>query len=111
MAGRARHPPFLRVFYLIGLLASLIPATSPAQPPETVAVGLIIDADSPVGRIASTTIPMALDDFYAAFPNASARVRLLQHDSGGDVVAAASAGMDTCPSPPNRPHHSVASVA
>ncbi|KXG35671.1 glutamate receptor 2.8 isoform X2 [Sorghum bicolor] len=93
MAGLARHPPFLRVFYLIGLLASLIPATSPAQPPETVAVGLIIDADSPVGRIASTTIPMALDDFYAAFPNASARVRLLQHDSGGDVVAAASAAL------------------
>jgi len=101
MAGLARHPPFLRVFYLIGLLASLIPATSPAQPPQTVTVGLIIDADSPVGRIASTTIPMALDDFYAAFPNASARVRLLQHDSGGDVVAAASAGMDTCP--PIRP--------
>ncbi|KAG0543795.1 hypothetical protein BDA96_02G219800 [Sorghum bicolor] len=93
MAGLARHPPFLRVFYLIGLLASLIPATSPAQPPQTVTVGLIIDADSPVGRIASTTIPMALDDFYAAFPNASARVRLLQHDSGGDVVAAASAAL------------------
>ncbi|CAD6219142.1 unnamed protein product [Miscanthus lutarioriparius] len=90
----ARHPPFRRVFfYLIGLLASLIPATSRAQPPETVTVGLIIDADSPVGRIASTTIPMALDDFYAAFPNASARVRLLQHDSGGDVVAAASAAL------------------
>ncbi|CAD6219183.1 unnamed protein product [Miscanthus lutarioriparius] len=94
MAGRARHPRFRRVFfYLIGLLASLIPATSRAQPPETVTVGLIIDADSPVGRIASTTIPMALDDFYAAFPNASARVRLLQHDSGGDVVAAASAAL------------------
>lgn len=102
MAGRARHPRFRRAFCLIGLLlASLIPATSRAQqPPETVTVGFIIDADSPVGRIASTTIPMALDDFYAANPNASARVRLLQHDSAGDVVAATSAGMDTCPVPP-----------
>jgi glutamate receptor, ionotropic, plant len=109
MAGRARHPPFRLMFYLIGLLASLIPATSRAQPPETVTVGLIIDADSPVGRIASTTIPMALDDFYAALPNSSTRVQILQHDSGGDVVAAASAGMDTCPPPPIRPH-SVASV-
>jgi hypothetical protein len=37
---------------------------------------LIIDADSPVGRIARTTIPMALDDFYAAYPNSSARVQV-----------------------------------
>ncbi|RLM87521.1 glutamate receptor 2.8-like [Panicum miliaceum] len=97
MAGRARHPPFrLAVVLLLGL-AALIPATSRAQQPPAeaanVTVGLIIDADSPVGRIARTTIPMALDDFYAAFPNASARVRVVQHDSGGDVVAAASAAL------------------
>lgn len=98
MAGRTRDPPIRLVFFLIGL-TSLFPATSWAQPPVSVSVGLIIDADSPVGRIASTTIPMALDDFYAAFPNASTRVRVVQHDSGGDVVAAASAGMDTCPHP------------
>jgi len=104
MAGRARHPPFRHVVLLLILLglAALIPATPRAQqppPPASVTVGLIIDADSPVGRIARTTIPMALDDFYAAFPNASARVRVVQHDSGGDVVAAASAGMDTPPPP------------
>ncbi|OEL24842.1 Glutamate receptor 2.8 [Dichanthelium oligosanthes] len=95
MAGRSRHPPFrLVVVHLLLGLASLIPATTRAQPPPaTVTVGLIIDADSPVGRIANTTIPMALDDFYAAFPNASTRVRVLQHDSGGDVVAAASAAL------------------
>ena len=98
MAGRARRPPpFRHVLLLLLGLAALIPATSRAQQqrPASVTVGLIIDADSPVGRIARTTIPMALDDFYAAFPNASARVRVVQHDSGGDVVAAASAGMDT----------------
>ncbi|TVU09629.1 hypothetical protein EJB05_43115, partial [Eragrostis curvula] len=80
-------------------LASLLP-TSQGQPlpaaeaKETVTVGLIIDAASPVGRIANTTIPMALEDFYAAYPNSSARVQVLMHDSGGDVIAAASTGMD-----------------
>ncbi|CAN6204522.1 unnamed protein product [Urochloa humidicola] len=99
MAGRARHPPPFRsrpVAALLLVLASLTPPTSRAQqqpPPVTFPVGLIIDADSPVGRIARTTIPMALDDFYAAFPNASTRVRLLHHDSAGDVVAAASAAL------------------
>ncbi|CAN6224527.1 unnamed protein product [Urochloa humidicola] len=96
MAGRGRHPPpFRHVVALLLGLASLMPGTSRAQapPPVTVPVGFIIDADSPVGRIANTTIPMALDDFYAAFPNASTRVRLLRHDSGGDVVAAASAAL------------------
>ncbi|XP_062199198.1 glutamate receptor 2.8-like [Phragmites australis] len=86
-AGRAPHLLFLLVFID---LASLLP-TSQGQPPVT--VGLIIDAGSPVGRIATTTIPMALDDFYAAYPNSSARVRVLTHDSGGDVVAAASAAL------------------
>ncbi|XP_047052477.1 glutamate receptor 2.8-like [Lolium rigidum] len=86
MAGNAR-----RLFFLIGLAACLL-TTSRAQPTE-VKVGLIIDADSPVGKIATTTIPMALEDFYAAFPNSSARVKILQHDSGGDVVAAASAAL------------------
>ncbi|KAL6656051.1 hypothetical protein ACP70R_006877 [Stipagrostis hirtigluma subsp. patula] len=91
MAGHAPRRLFLLLF--LGL-ASLLQSTSRAQPPAAnVTVGLIIDAGSPVGRIASTTIPMALDDFYAAFPNSSARVRVLTHDSGGDVVAAASAAL------------------
>jgi hypothetical protein len=90
MAGDACAGPSL-LFLLIGLAVSLV-ATSRAQPTD-VNVGLIIDAASPVGKIANTTIPMALDDFYAAFPNSTARVKILLHDSGGDVVAAASAGM------------------
>ncbi|KAM0913363.1 hypothetical protein ACQ4PT_012218 [Festuca glaucescens] len=92
MAGDARAGPSPSLlFLLIGLAASLL-ATSPAQPTD-VNVGLIIDAASPVGKIATTTIPMALDDFYAAFPNSTARVKILKHDSGGDVVAAASAAL------------------
>ena len=90
MAGDASARSSL-LFLLIGWAASLL-ATSRAQP-TVVKVGLIVDAASPVGKIAATTIPMALEDFYAAFPNFTTRVQILMHDSGGDVVAAASAGM------------------
>jgi hypothetical protein len=86
MAGDARL-----LFFLVGFAACLL-TTSRAQPTE-VKVGLIVDADSPVGKIATTTIPMALEDFYATFPNSSARVKILLHDARGDVVLAASAGM------------------
>jgi hypothetical protein len=80
------------VLVLIGFAACSLLATSRAQLAE-VKVGLIIDAESPVGKIATTTIPMALEDFYAAFPNSSARVKILQYNSSADVVIAASAGM------------------
>ncbi|XP_037434541.1 glutamate receptor 2.8-like [Triticum dicoccoides] len=81
--------------FLLACLAASILLTSRAQPttPTEVKVGFIVDAGSPVGKIATTTIPMALEDFYAAYPNSSVRVRILQHDSGGDVVAAASAAL------------------
>ncbi|KAL6660686.1 hypothetical protein ACP70R_001721 [Stipagrostis hirtigluma subsp. patula] len=91
MARPARRHLF--VVLLFAGLASLLFASRAQPPPANVTVGLIIDAGSPVGRIASTTIPLALDDFYAAFPNSSARVRVLTHDSGGDAVAAASAAL------------------
>lgn len=91
MAGDARA----RFLLVMVCLAASILLTSRAQPttPTEVKVGLIIDAASPVGMIATTTIPMALEDFYAAFPNSSVRLRILQHDSRGDVVAAASAAL------------------
>uniref|UniRef100_A0A0E0QRR0 Receptor ligand binding region domain-containing protein n=1 Tax=Oryza rufipogon TaxID=4529 RepID=A0A0E0QRR0_ORYRU len=88
MAGHTPNPLFLLLFLGYLLFAA-------AQPqPLTVTVGLIIDGGSPVGKIANTTIPMALDDFYAAFPRSPARVRLLHRDSRGDVVAAASAALE-----------------
>uniref|UniRef100_A0A0E0M1I6 Glutamate receptor n=1 Tax=Oryza punctata TaxID=4537 RepID=A0A0E0M1I6_ORYPU len=88
MAGHTVNPLFLLLF-----LGCLLFAAAVAQP-LTVTVGLIIDGGSPVGKIANTTIPMALDDFYAAFPGSPARVRLLHRDSRGDVVAAASAALE-----------------
>ncbi|KAL5205638.1 hypothetical protein ABZP36_033847 [Zizania latifolia] len=90
MAG---HTPNPLVLLFLGSATSLLFATPWAQP-QTVSVGLIIDGGSPVGRIANTTIPMALEDFYAAFPGSSARVRLVHRDSRGDVVDAASLALE-----------------
>nr|BAK00818.1 predicted protein [Hordeum vulgare subsp. vulgare] len=90
MAGDADARFLLVVCFVASIL---LPSRAQPATPTEVKVGFIIDAGSPVGKIATTTIPMALEDFYAAYPNSSARVRVLQHDSGGDVVAAASAAL------------------
>lgn len=95
MAGDARARPG-PLFVLLAFAAALLMtsrAQQPPSPPTDVKVGLIINATSPVGKIVSTTIPMALQDFYATFPDSRARVQILQHDSGGETVAAAAAGM------------------
>ncbi|KAG8056831.1 hypothetical protein GUJ93_ZPchr0002g26132 [Zizania palustris] len=91
MTGHTPNPLFLLLF--LGSASSLFFATSWGQQ-QTVSVGFIIDGGSPVGKIANTTIPMALEDFYAAFPGSSARVRLVHRDSRGDVIAAASAAVE-----------------
>lgn len=63
------------------------PASSPFK------VGLILDLDSLVGRMALTSIRIAVDDFYAAHPRSSNHLELLVRKSN-DVVTAASAGTD-----------------
>ncbi|PNT64646.1 hypothetical protein BRADI_4g30860v3 [Brachypodium distachyon] len=95
MAGDARARPG-PLFVLLAFAAALLMtsrAQQPPSPPTDVKVGLIINATSPVGKIVSTTIPMALQDFYATFPDSRARVQILQHDSGGETVAAAAAAL------------------
>jgi hypothetical protein len=61
--------------------------------PMNFKVGFIFDPTSPIGMIANTTVPMALDDFYATYPNSTKRVSLVTRSSvGGDIVTSASAG-------------------
>nr|CAD1825568.1 unnamed protein product [Ananas comosus var. bracteatus] len=63
------------------------PASSPFK------VGLILDLDSLMGRMALTSIRIAVDDFYAAHPRSSNHLELLVRKSN-DVVTAASAAME-----------------
>uniref|UniRef100_A0A0D9XDY7 Glutamate receptor n=1 Tax=Leersia perrieri TaxID=77586 RepID=A0A0D9XDY7_9ORYZ len=57
-------------------------------------VGVILDLQSMVGKIARTSILMALDDFYAAHRNYSTKVVLHIRDSESNNVQAASAAID-----------------
>ena len=73
------------------LLIKLLTLTS--SQPLSIKVGFIYDPDSPNGMIAKTTVPMALDDFYAKYPNSINRVNLVPRRSpGGDIITTASAG-------------------
>ena len=58
----------------------------------SVAVGVILDLGTLVGKIARTSIQMALEDFYAAHKNYSTRLILHIRDSHSNNVQAASAG-------------------
>uniref|UniRef100_A0A0E0B397 Ionotropic glutamate receptor C-terminal domain-containing protein n=1 Tax=Oryza glumipatula TaxID=40148 RepID=A0A0E0B397_9ORYZ len=57
-------------------------------------VGVILDLQTMVGKIARTSILMALDDFYAAHTNYSTKIVLHIRDSGSNNVQAASAALD-----------------
>uniref|UniRef100_J3MXP1 Ionotropic glutamate receptor C-terminal domain-containing protein n=1 Tax=Oryza brachyantha TaxID=4533 RepID=J3MXP1_ORYBR len=57
-------------------------------------VGVILDLQSLVGKIARTSILMAMDDFYVAHRNYSTKIALHIRDSESNNVQAASAALD-----------------
>ncbi|XP_042414238.1 glutamate receptor 2.8-like isoform X2 [Zingiber officinale] len=76
------------------LLFSFLRFLSAAHGPSEFKVGLILDMNSTVGKVCRIVAGMAHDDFYAAHPASSARLRLLPRDSHRDVLDAAAAAMD-----------------
>ena len=56
-------------------------------------VGEILDLGSLVGKVARTSVSLAVKDFYAACQNCSRKLVLHVRDSAGNDVQAASAGM------------------
>ncbi|KAG8391771.1 hypothetical protein BUALT_Bualt01G0221600 [Buddleja alternifolia] len=57
-------------------------------------VGVVLDLDSPVGRIGNSCLSMAHSDFYSAHPNYKTRLVLNVRDSNGSVLGAAAAALD-----------------
>jgi ionotropic glutamate receptor len=55
-------------------------------------VGAILDLQSLVGKIARTSILMAMEDFYAVHRNYTTKMVLHIRDSNGDNIRAASEG-------------------
>ena len=59
---------------------------------EVIPIGVVLNLNSPVGRVAESYMSMARSDFYAVNDNYRTRLALFTEDSGDDVIAAASAG-------------------
>ena len=55
-------------------------------------VGVVLDLNSTVGKVAESYILMAVSDFYAVNANYRTRLSLFTRDSKDDVVGAACAG-------------------
>ncbi|XP_061966126.1 glutamate receptor 2.8-like isoform X2 [Populus nigra] len=57
-------------------------------------VGVVLDLNSTVGKMAESCISAAVNDFYARNADYRTRISLVTRDSKGDVVTAASAALD-----------------
>ncbi|KAG8056829.1 hypothetical protein GUJ93_ZPchr0002g23150 [Zizania palustris] len=90
MALCARTAPLLFLLAFHFAVAQSVPE----KKAEEFQVGVVLDLGTLVGKVASTSISLALEDFYAVHPNYTTRLVLHFRDSMGDDVQAASAVLD-----------------
>ncbi|KAL9154530.1 hypothetical protein ABFS82_10G121500 [Erythranthe guttata] len=83
----------MHFFKYLSLLSLVLPLCN-AQPNTTFRVGVILDADSLVGRIGMTSLSLALSDFYSLNSNYSTRIVLHTRDSNGRVTDAAASALN-----------------
>ena len=79
------------LLFILFLLLSLLGKQSMADD-VVVRVGIVLDLNSTVGKVAESYILMAVSDFYAVNANYRTRLSLFTRDSKDDVVGAACAG-------------------
>lgn len=94
-SNMVKNPPTNPVFLLFFLLFKIIPELAMAQINTTIFpinVGVVLDLDTPFGKMGLTCINMALSDFYASHAHYNTRLVLHTRDSTRDVVVAAAAG-------------------
>ncbi|XP_047046501.1 glutamate receptor 2.8-like [Lolium rigidum] len=84
-----------RVLLLLLLTISFaISQNDPTEEVQEFHVGVILDLGSMVGKIARTSISLAMEDFYAVHQNYSTKIVLHIRDSMSDDVQAASEAID-----------------
>lgn len=83
----------LVILLLLLVLSSGAAQNAATSPAEEFHVGVILDLGSLVGKVALTSVSLAVEDFYAACHNCSRKLVLHVRDSMGNDVQAASAGM------------------
>lgn len=76
------------LIFILLLLSSFCSALAAAKAD----VGVILDLDTPLGKIYKTCISMSIEDFYFKHENYSTRIEPHFRDSRTDVVAATSSG-------------------
>lgn len=92
--GVAKRRQVLLLLLLLLVFSSGAAQNATASPAEEFHVGVILDLGSLVGKVALTSVSLAVEDFYAACQNCSRKLVLHVRDSMGNDVQAASAG--TC---------------
>uniref|UniRef100_A0ACD5XW14 Uncharacterized protein n=1 Tax=Avena sativa TaxID=4498 RepID=A0ACD5XW14_AVESA len=84
-----------RIILLLLLTTSFVIAQSASREVvQELHVGVLLDLGSMVGKIARTSISMAMEDFYAVHQNYSTKIVLHIRDSMSDDVQAASEAID-----------------
>ncbi|XP_038981733.1 glutamate receptor 2.2-like [Phoenix dactylifera] len=93
--------PFLLFQLLVSSSLGIGPQKAFAQAGGTLAestvpfdVGVILDTRSWIGNISWTCMSLAVEDFYAARPNYTTRLRIHLRDTDEDAFSAASAAID-----------------
>ncbi|KAJ1700439.1 hypothetical protein LUZ63_000218 [Rhynchospora breviuscula] len=79
------------VFFLFVVLVSVATAQNSKK---HIPVGVILDLDTLVGKIAQTSIAMAVEDLYSVHSNYSTKLELYTRDSNKDDVQATLAALD-----------------
>ncbi|XP_007011642.2 PREDICTED: glutamate receptor 2.7 [Theobroma cacao] len=90
MRSSTGHMLFHLFCVFIFLLEGVLTQNSTTQ----VKVGVVLDLDTPAGKIGLSCINMALSDFYETHAHYKTRLVLNVRDSKEDVVAAADAALD-----------------
>ena len=80
------------LFSFIILLLLSLGGNEQSMADDVIRVGVVLDLNSTVGKVAESYILMAVSDFYALNANYRTRLSLFIRDSRDDVVGATCAG-------------------
>ncbi|KAJ3704818.1 hypothetical protein LUZ61_008523 [Rhynchospora tenuis] len=83
--------PTTLILFLSVVLISVVTAQNSKK---HIPIGVILDLDTRVGKIAQTSIAMAVEDFYTVHSNFSTRLELYTRDSSKDDVKATLVALD-----------------
>ncbi|KAL8458833.1 hypothetical protein ACS0TY_036368 [Phlomoides rotata] len=82
------------IFFLLLLISFCSAPSNSTTIPAKADVGVILDLETPLGKIIKTCISMSIEDFYVKHENSSTMIVPHFRDSKSDIVAATSSAVD-----------------